>query len=228
MKRILILTALALIAFGCSRTDEVKNTTVANAPAANTEANAPAVSEPVIEENFTGGANPKSDVFYSTKKQMATPVWSVTVTSETALELNMLMEHVAPNRYYVKQPGGEVIVIGKDSYVNQNNKWQKVEVDLSQMISSQAKLVTEEALQNIKDVQKVGTEQINGIDTIIYTYKSEGENPGESTTTKVWIDKNNGLPMKINVEGMINGKMQKVSSVYDYEKKVKIEAPKID
>jgi hypothetical protein len=226
MKRILILTVIALAAFGCSKTDEVKNTTV-NAPAANAPANAPAVNEPVIEENFTGGANPKSDVFYSTKKQMSAPVWSVTVTSETSEELNMLMEHVAPNRYYVKQPKGEVIVIGSDSYVNQNGKWQKVEVDLSQMINSQAKLVTEEALQNIKDVQKVGTEQINGTDTIVYSYKSEGEKPGEGTTTKVWVDKANGLPMKINVEGMINGKMQKVSSVYNYVKKVSIEAPKV-
>jgi hypothetical protein len=225
MKRILILTGLALIAFGCSKTEEVKNTTV-NAPAANTQANTD--SEPVKDDVFTAGENPKSDVFYSTKKQMAAPVWSVTVTSETAMELNMLMEHVAPNRYYVKQPEGEVIVIGKESYVNQKGKWQKVEVDLSEMINSQAKMVTEDALQNIKDVQKVGTEQVNGKEAIVYSYKSEGEKAGEGTTTKVWVDKNSGLPLKINVEGMINGKMQKVSSVYDYDKPVKIEAPKID
>ena len=221
MKRILILTALSLIAFGCSRSDEVKSTTRVNAPA-NT------ASEPVKEETFTAGENPKGDVFYSTKKQMSAPLWSLTVTSETSPEINMLMEHVAPNRYYFKQPAGEVIVIGSDSYVNRSGKWEKAGIDLSESIVSQSKLVTEEALQSIKDVQKIGTEQIKGKDAIIYSYKNEGNAAGEGSTTKVWVDKVSGLPLKIEVEGKINGKAQKISSVYDYEKPVKIEAPKID
>jgi hypothetical protein len=227
MKRILILTAFALIFAACSKPEEVKNTTV-SVPAANTQANTPANVEPVKDDVFTAGANPKGDVFYSTKKQMSVPVWSATVTSETAAELNMLMEHVAPNRYYVKQPEGEVIVIGSDSYVNQTGKWQKVGIDLSEQLSSQARLVTEEALQSIKDVQKVGTEQINGKETIIYSYKTENAEAGGETATKVWVDKNTGLPMKISVEGTVNGQKQKVSTVYNYEKPVKIEAPKID
>ena len=225
MKKILIIMTLALSIAACSRSEEVRNTATTNAPpAANTAAN---TSEPVKEpEVFTAGENPRGDVVYSTKKQMATGVWSANVTSETTPELNMLMEHVAPNRYYVKQPAGEVIVIGGDSYVNQNGKWQKVGIDLSEQLSSQAKLVTEEALANIKDVQKVGTEQVNGKEAIVYSYKTDAEDEGAVTTTRVWIDKIKGLPLKINVEGTINGKAQKVSTVYDYDKPVKIEAPK--
>jgi hypothetical protein len=226
MKKILIIAAFAALTFGCSRSDEVKNTTVAvNAPPS---ANAPAAnSEPVkVPEIFTAGEDPRGDVLFSTKKQMSAPAWSGTVTSETTPELNMLMEHAAPNRYYVKQPAGEVIVIGSDSYVNQKGKWQKVGIDLSEQLSSQMKLMTEEALAGVKDVQKVGTEQVDGKETIVYSYKTEGEEPGEATTTKIWLDKANGLPLKINVEGMINGKPQKVSTVYDYDKPVRIEAPK--
>lgn len=225
MKKVLILAAFALLTLSCSRSEEVKTTPPASAPPA---ANAPAANSAPVAEVFTAGENPRGDVLYSTKKQMSAQVWSGTVTSETTPELNMLMQHVAPNRYYVKQPAGEVIVIGSDSYVNQKGKWQKVGIDLSEQLSSQVKLVTEEALAGIKDVQKVGTERLNGKETIIYSYQTEAEDSGESTTTKVWVDKTNGLPLKINVEGTINGKAQKVSTVYDYDKPVKIEAPKID
>ena len=225
MKKILMTAAIALLTFGCSRSEEVKNTaTAVNAPPA--AANSEPVKEP---ESFTAGANPRGDVLYSTKKQMSAQVWSATVTSETTPELNMLMEHVAPDRYYVKQPAGEVIVIGSASYVNQSGKWQNAGIDLSEQLSSQVKLISEEALAKIKDVQKVGTEQVNGKEAIIYSYKTEAdEDAGEATTTKVWIDKDKGLPVKINVEGTINGQVQKVSTVYNYEKPVRIEAPKIN
>lgn len=229
MKKILVLSAFALIAFGCSRTSEVSNTGNVNAPAANTtQANVAAESQPVKDDVFTAGENPKGDVFYSTKKQMSAPVWSATMTSETTPEMNMLMEHVAPNRYYVKQPQGEVIVIGRDSYINRGGQWEKAGIDLSGMLNSQAKLVTEEALNGIKDAQKVGEEKFKGKDAIIYSYKTEGEEEGESAATKVWIDKSTGLPLRIDVEGKVNGQTQKVSSVYDYDKKVIIEAPKVN
>lgn len=228
MKKILILTALALSVASCGKTEEVKNTAPASAPS-NTIANtAPADAAPVKDDVFTAGENPKGDVFYSTKKQLSAPVWSVTVTSETAMELNMLMEHVAPDRYYVKQPEGEVIVIGKNSYVNRNGSWEKAGVDLSEMISSQSKLVTEQALQNIKDVKKIGAEPFKGKEAIIYSYKNKDDKSDEETTTTVWVDKATGLPLKIHIEGEVNGTLQKISSVYDYEKPVKIEAPKIN
>jgi hypothetical protein len=217
MKKVLIFTAIALISTACgTSTTEVKNT--ANTTVANTQATV----EPTKEVVFTSGANPRDDIISATKKLQKLEFWSAKITSETTPEANAEMEYFAPDRYRIKKADGEVIVIGSDSYENQKGKWTKLDDNIGEIISSQTKAGIDEAIKNLREVQIVGKEKLNGKDATIYTHKIG------DITTKVWIASDSGLQLKNEVEASIGGVAQKQTTVYDYDKKVKIEAPKID
>lgn len=217
MKRILILTTLAFFAFGCGKPEEVKNTTV-NAPAVNTQA----TTAPVKEESFTSGANPRADLISAAQKRQKMPFWSAKVTSETNLGINAEMEYVAPDRYHFKLANGEVIVIGNESFSNENGRWEKSEEGAGDDIRNQITTGIAEGAKNLKEVQIVGKEKVNGREATVYMHKS-----GEATT-KVWLANDTGLELKNEVEANVGGTIQRQTTVYDYEKPVKIEAPKID
>lgn len=210
----------ALILTACGSSTEVKNATV-NAPANANAANSSTVSEPVKEVVFTAGANPRDDVISAAQKLQKLPFWSARISSETTPEANAEMQFIAPNRYRIKKTDGEVIVIGNDSYSNEEGKWTKLDENIGEVISAQTKSGIEEGIKNLKDVQITGKEKFNGKDATIYTHKIG------DVTTRIWIANDSGLQLKNEVEATINGKIEKQSTVYDYDKKINIEAPEI-
>ncbi len=223
MKKILILTAFVLISAACgASTTEVKNAAV-TAPAANANAaNSTTVSEPAKEATFTAGANPRDDVISAAQKLQKLEYWSARITSETTPEANAEMQFIAPNRYRIKKTDGEVIVIGNDSYSNEEGKWKKLDENIGEVISSQTKAGIAEGIKNLKDVQILSKEKFNGKDATVYMHKIG------DVTTKIWIASDSGLQLKNEVEATIAGKLEKQTTVYDYDKKISIEAPKID
>lgn len=217
MKKIVFLAAFGLIFAACgTSTTEVKNT--ANTTVANTQAN----SEPPKEAVFTSGAVPRDDIISATQKLQKLDFWSAKITSETNPQTNADMEYFAPDRYHIKKSDGEIIVVGSDSYENQNGKWTKLDDNIGETISSATKSGIEEGIKNLKDVQIVGKEKFNGKDATVYLHKFG------DIVTKIWIANDSGLQLKNEVEVNIGGEVHKQMTVYDYDKKVKIEAPKID
>ncbi len=230
MKKALLITAFALAALGCGTTTPSGN---APANAAADTANAAttnAAPESARSENpvFTGGERPTDDVVSSTKKQLEVRQWTARVESATSPEMNMTIEFAAPKNYHFKRTDGEVMAVGGSSYVRKNGVWEKLEFDISDQLAEQTKLITEQVADEIQNVEKIGEEKLGGKDTIVYLYRDAVEETGEETTNKVWIEKSTGLPLRIDFEGTVNGKEQKISTLYDYDKAVKIEAPKVN
>jgi hypothetical protein len=226
MKKKLILTVFALVSFGCGGSSEVKNTTTVNAPPANPQANAQTnaqtVNEPVKEESFTAGANPRADLISAAQKLQKVPSWSAKITSETNPEVDAEIDFIAPDRYHFKKTDGELIVIGNDSYEYQNGKWKKLEGNIGEYLKSQITSGIQAGVKNLQNVQIVGKEKFNGKDTIVYTHNANG------SVIKIWIANDSGLQLKNEEEANLEGQILKQTRVYDYDKKVKIEAPKID
>jgi hypothetical protein len=221
MKKIIFLTALALIAAGCGTSNEVKNTAAVNAPPANSQTNMQP-NEPVKEETFTAGVNPRADLISATQKLQKLTFWSARITSETTPDANAEMQYVAPDRYRIKKTDGEVIVIGNDSFSNENGKWEKLDDNIGEFIREQTTSGIEQGVRNLKDVQIVGKEKVGDKDATIYSHKFG------DISTKVWIGTESGLQLKNEVEANVGGKLEKQTTVYDYDKKVTIEAPKIN
>lgn len=220
MKRILVLTAFALISAACGTSNEIKNAAPVNAPPANAPANT--ANEPLKEEVYTAGANPRADLISAAQKRQKLPFWSAKITSETNPAINAEMEYVAPDRYHFKLPSGEVIVIGNDSFSNEEGSWKKGDEGAGEYIKEQITTGMTEGAKNLKEVQIVGKEKVNGKDATVYLHKFG------DVTTKVWVGTESGLELKNEVEANVGGKMQKQTTVYDYEKPVRIEAPKIN
>jgi len=220
MKKIIFLIAALMFSAACGTSSEVKNTATANVAPANTQTNT--APEPVKEETYTAGVNPRADLISATQKLQKLTFWSARITSETTPEANAEMQFVAPDRYRIKKADGEVIVIGNDSFSNENGKWEKLDDDIGEFIREQTQTGIEEGVKNLKDVQIVGKEKVGNKDATIYTHKFG------DISTKVWIGTESGLQLKNEVEANVGGKLEKQTTVYDYDKKVNIEAPKIN
>jgi hypothetical protein len=221
MKKVLILAAFALVA-ACGKSAEVKNTAPVNAPA-NTQTNTQANVEPVKEETYTSGVNPRADLISSTQKLQKVPYWSAVVTSATDLDVRLDMEYVAPDRFRIKKPEGELIVIGAMVYSNETGKWEKVEdAEASVSIRDQITAGIAEGVKSLKDVEVVGKEKFNNREATVYSHKV-----GDATI-KIWIETATGLQLKNELETNVTGELMKQTTVYDYDTPVKIEAPKLN
>jgi hypothetical protein len=216
---------LILISFGCSSETETTNTTV------NTAANAPVNSAPEPEPEidvsapFVPSANPKDDLLNSTKRLQAYDSWSATLENNLFPEMKTELEYLKPDRYRIKNPISEVIAIGSNGYIKEKGKWRKIPEDIGAEIEASKKSFNAESMKTIKEVSKSDAEKIDGKDVILYTYSIA---PGPNTpnnSTKVWIAKDSGLPIKIIVETENADATQRVTTTYNYTKQVKIEAP---
>lgn len=216
-----------LVSFGCSSETETTNTAVNTA--VNAPANTVAETEPEIDVNapFVPSAEPKNDLLNSTKRLQAYDAWSATLENNLIPEMKTELEYSKPDRYRIKNPVTEVIVIGSDGYIKEQGKWKKIPEDIGAQIEAMKKTFNAESMKAIKEVTKSETEKLDGKDAILYTYSIE---PGPNTpnnSTKVWIAKDSGLPLKIIVETVNADATQRVTTAYDYKKQVKIEAPKV-
>ncbi|MEO6589581.1 MAG: hypothetical protein ABIP06_09775, partial [Pyrinomonadaceae bacterium] len=196
--------------------------------AVNTMANT--VAEPMpeidISQPFTPGEDPKNDLLSSTMRLQAHDAWSATLENNLMPEMKTELEYLKPDRYRIKNPVSEVIVIGSDAYVKEKGFWKKIPEDIGAQINAMKKSFNAESMKALKEVKKIGTEKIGGKDATIYTYSvTAGENTPPNST-KVWIA-GDGLPLKIVVETQNADATQIVTTKYDYDKKIKIEAPEV-
>lgn len=233
MKQTIYLTIFicALFLSGCGSSTEVtKNTetnTAVNSASTNNAVNNAANTETNSAEEAEKVEKAKNDIVNSTKKLKDLKFWSARTISETMPAMNGEMKFVAPDRFYLKQSGNEAIVVGKDSYVREEGgKWKKSPDDLSSLMELSKGGMSEEVVKKIKNVRVIGDVNLDGKPTTLYEHKTD-ENRMLSTT-KMWISKDSGLLLKSERETLINGKLQRLTIFFDYEKPVSIESPKIE
>jgi hypothetical protein len=83
---------------------------------------------------------------------------------------------------------------------------------------------TEEGLKTLSDVKFDGDDTIDGKPALVYSYKNVTPVGNYPFTSKIWVGKDSGLPMKIFVE-YSNGMLKEMTVNYDTESPVTIEAP---
>lgn len=93
---------------------------------------------------------------------------------------------------------------------------EKLDENVGEFINTQTKAGIDAAIKNLKDVQIVGKEKLNGKDATIYQHKNG------SVTTKVWIANDTGQIIKNEVEAIIGERVEKQTTIYDYDKNSKL------
>jgi len=178
------------------------------------------------ENSVTVSSNPRDDVIKASKKFTEQDSFQATMDGTGSKAIHMEIQYVAPDSYHIKNsPLMEIIIIGKSTYMKINGKWQKSPASLSDSIPKMRDAFTEEGLKSLGDVEYVGEDSVSGKTALLYRYKGNTLKDETAYDSKLWIGKDNGLPLKIEVEYPNSDLLKQMTTVYDYDTKVTIESP---
>lgn len=178
------------------------------------------------ENPVKASGNPRDDVIKASKKFTEQDSFQATMDMDGSKSMHMEIEYVAPDRYHINNsPSVELIIIGKSTYMKINGKWQKSPANLGDSIPKMRDAFTEEGLKSLGDVEYVGEDSAAGKNALLYRYKGNTVKDATAYDSKLWIGKDNGLPLKIEVDYPKGGVLKQMTTVYDYDKKVTIESP---
>ncbi len=222
---LLILLAVGL---GCSTIRELANK--GSGPGSSNSNTAASNSGSSTTSSTTNGETDAKDVIIAaSRKFIALPYFSAKMEGTGINELNMQVEYVAPDRFHIHYLAGggtgmETIIIGKQTYVKLGGGWRKMPMNLGESIPSLRDYFTEEGLKSISDVKLEGEDTVNGKPALVYSYSNVTPVEKDPLTSKIWIGKDSGMPMKISVD-YSHGKLKEMNVVYDTETPVSIEPP---
>jgi hypothetical protein len=176
----------------------------------------------------TGGSDPKADIVAASKKFIDLPAFSAKMEGQGQSEIRSQVDYVAPDRYHVTYLGGtgagmEMIMMGNQTYMKVAGKWTKMPGN-AKAIPTLRDSFTEEGLKTLSDVKFEGDDSVDGKPALLYSYKNVTPVGNYPFSSKIWIGKDTGLPMKIYVE-YSNGMLKNMTVNYDTESPVTIEAP---
>ena len=179
--------------------------------------------------SVTTSSDPKADVVAAANKFVALKSFSAKMEGMGQTEIKSQVDYVAPERYHVKYLGGtgagmEMIIVGGQSYMKPGGgSWSKVPGD-ARSIPSLRDSFTEEGLKTLTDVKFDGDETVDGKPALVYSYKNVTPVGNYPFTSKIYIDKATGLPMKIYAE-YSNGVLKNMTVTYDTVTPITIEPP---
>ena len=179
----------------------------------------------------TGGSDPKADIIAASRKFIDLQSFSANMEGMGQTEIRSQVAYLAPDRFHIKYLGGtgagmEMIVIGGDMFMKTagSNKWSKMPGNGGAAIPNLRDSFTEEGLKTLTDVKFEGEETVDGKPALVYSYKNVTPKGGYPFTSKTYVGKDSGIPMKIVVD-YDNGTLKTMTVTYDTETPVTIEPP---
>jgi outer membrane lipoprotein-sorting protein len=212
MKRLtFVLLLLASVSLGCKLIDTIRSGGADGGP------------------GIGFGSDPRADIVAASKKFIDLKFFSAKMDGVGQTEIKSQVDYVAPDRFRIKYLGGtaagmEMIMIGNQSFMKTGNSWSKMPGDGNSAIPTLRDSFTEEGLKTLSDEKFEGTDTIDGKDALVYSYKNVTPKGDFPFTSKMWVGKESGLPMRIYVE-YSNGVLKHMTINYDTETPITIDAP---
>lgn len=223
----ILLILLATVA-ACSK---LPNMGSKNETSANNSAAAPASSDSTTPwtaaSPFSPSGDAKADIEKMADRFLSLRSFTAKMEGTGTIPVDSELEFLAPDRFRFRHfgqagKGGEMVVIGKTTYLNAGGQWQKMEIGMS--VPNMRETFTRDGLKWFKDVKYVGEETVDGKTAHHYNYT--GEMPGSKKTYRsdIWVSAADGTPIKISTV-YDSGDLKTMDITYDYSKQVSIEAP---
>lgn len=177
----------------------------------------------------TASSDPKADIVAASNKFIALKSFSAKMEGMGQTEIKSQVDYVAPDRYHVKYLGGtgagmELVFIGNQSFVKAvGGAWGKMPGD-PKGIPTLRDSFTEEGLKTLTDAKFEGDENVDGKAALVYSYKNVTPVGNYAFTSKMWVDKASGVPLKVFAE-YSNGMLKNMTVRYDTETPITIEPP---
>lgn len=177
----------------------------------------------------TSGSDPKADVIAASRKFIDLKSFSAKMDGVGQTEIKSQVDYVAPDRFHVKYLAGtgagmEMIMIGNQTYMKTGGSWSKMPGNTNSTIPTLRDSFTGEGLKTLSDVKYEGSDAVDGKSALVYTYKNVTPKGDFPFTSRMWVAKDTGLPMKIVVD-YTNGVLKQMTVNYDTESPVTIEPP---
>ncbi len=111
--------------------------------------------------------------------------------------------------------------------MKQDGRWMKFPMDMGAMIKSMTPEAMKKAYEGMSNIREIGSAEVEGRDATGYAYDSKVTMMGFTSTSsvRVWIDDETGLPLKQEIDGKAMGTRSTTVQVYDYETPVSVRAP---
>jgi hypothetical protein len=146
------------------------------------------------------------------------------------------LEFAAPNRYRMKGPSFEFVIIGQEGYLKIDNQWQKAqrdEADTSNTfnIGNAPVFWGDAAIPKLKPhlkIKSVGTTALSGQPARLIEYEmTDALGHKGSNWSRTWVGAD-GLPRRTEMTGEYDGlKSKAVMTWLDYGSNLKIETPPV-
>lgn len=159
--------------------------------------------------------------------------WRMRLTSVSGNKTsNSTASFVSPDRFHMVSDQHEQIFVGGAAYMKADGKWQKLPIELGNIIEQYRK---DPALleSSVRGASSLGKELVDGKPMSVYRYHSSARIAGGlasgSAWNKMWVDAS-GLPRKIDAEsrGQALGFSSTSTSTmiyYDFGAAIRINAP---
>ena len=173
-----------------------------------------------------GREDPVADIDAMADRFLAQKAFRAKTTVFGDKDFTTVVEYVSPDRVYIKSgPGLERIIIGNDLYITLDNKWEKIPNESGSPAEELRQAFKAERDKFFSGVSFVGEEMINAKPAFVYVYKSKGEGNIGENDSKIWVGKDDGLPVRIET-AYRTGSIESVVIEYEYDPDIRIEAPK--
>ena len=223
LQPILPLILLAAVALGCSQLRDIANRGEAPTNATNSDSPAAATSE--TSGGVAPSGDPSADINRMADAFLAQKSFRAKMVGSGQTPMNMELEFVAPDRFRVRNTSGpEMVIVGKNVYVEDEGRWQKLPGDLGATVPDMRKAWDEEGRKWFTDVRYVGEDTADGRPAYVYTYHNKGDKGVGANDSKIWISKADGLPVRIEANYK-SGTLRSMTIDYDYDTNISIEPP---
>jgi outer membrane lipoprotein-sorting protein len=226
LEHFLPLVLLAAAALGCSQLRDMANR--GDAPTNSVNSGAPTATDGSTSETAAGVApsgDPNADINRMADAFLEQKSFRAKMVGSGQTPMDMELEFVAPDRFRMKNTSGpEMVIVGKNVYVENDGRWQKLPGGLGASVPDMRKAWDKEGRKWFTDVKYVGEENANGKPAHVYTYHNKGAEGVGENDSKIWIAKSNGLPVRIEATYK-SGPLKSMTVDYDYEAAISIEPP---
>ncbi|MCI1730419.1 MAG: hypothetical protein LKM32_13880 [Chiayiivirga sp.] len=171
-------------------------------------------------------ADAREEVMQAYEKAMAEESYRVQSRSEhRGRTQQSTIDIQPPDRFHMRSPESEVIVLPGGTWMNQGGQWMKLPMDMSSMIKSLTLSAMRDGANSVQDVREIGSGSVNGCDATTYAYRAEAKVMGVAAAADVELSicSTSGLPTRV-VSTDSKSKSRSVID-YDFDAAIDIRAP---
>lgn len=152
-------------------------------------------------------ADCKSDFAALIDKGLAAKSYEMTMTGSSAgQQMNITARVTLPDRFHVKMPDMEVIMIPQGIWMIEGGKWMQLPTEMTEMMKPMLDQVTrspQEKLDKVENLECLGPKIVDGVTFDSYSFISSDEFAGIRSQVKVtaFADPSTGLISRMEIDG---------------------------